>query len=748
MAAIDDMSPRTAIRTCPLCEATCGLELTLEGDRLVKVRGDEHDVFSRGFICPKAVALIDLENDPDVVRTPQIREGDGFRSATWDEAFERIHEGLRPIIERDGPDAVAVYLGNPNVHNLAGQLYGRVLLRALGTRNIFSASTVDQMPKQVASGLMFGTGLSIAIPDVDRTDHLLILGANPFASNGSLLTAPDLPGRLRALRARGGKLVVVDPVFTRTAKEADEHHFIVPGTDAHLLFGIVHTLFADGLVSLGRLADHTSGVDDVRALAQPFSPDVVTAICGIDAEQIRRMAREIAAAPRAAVYARIGTCTQEFGTLASWLVDVINILTGNLDEPGGALFPTPAAGGPSTSGTPGKGRGISIGRHRSRVRGLPEVLSELPVACLAEEILTPGEGQVRALITIAGNPAVSTPDVGQVQRALDGLEFMVSIDIYANETTRYADVILPGESVLTRGHYDVNFYNLACRNVANYSPPVLPLPAGMLHEWEAMLRLTAIVAGQGPHADVDTLDEFVAREYLRRGIASPASPANGVDEAQAWDAVAARRGPERLLDIMLRTGPYGEAFGRAPDGLTLESLERQPHGVDLGPLVPRIPDVLRTPTGRIELAPQPIAEDVERLRASLSRARNGGFVLVGRRQLRSNNSWMHNLPTLAGGSNRCTMQINPSDAERVGVKDGVAARVSSSAGSVDVVVEVTDAIMSGVISIPHGWGGGARQRVASREASANSNILAPSDLIDPLSGNAVLNGIPVTVTAV
>jgi anaerobic selenocysteine-containing dehydrogenase len=743
---------RTAIRTCPLCEATCGLELTLDGGKLVKVRGDDDDVFSHGFICPKAVALVDLEADPDVVRAPLIREGDTFREASWDEAFALIESRLRPIIEQHGPDAAGIYLGNPNVHNLAGQLYGRVLLRALGTRNIFTASTVDQMPKQVAGGLMYGTGASIAVPDIDNTMFMLMLGANPLASNGSLFTVPDFPGRLRALKARGGKLVVVDPVRTRTADAASEHVPIVPGTDAHFLFAVAHTLFDEDLVSLGRLGEHMNGLDEVRALAAAFSPEAVAPVCGIAAADIRRIARDFAAAERAVVYARIGTCTQEFGTIASWLVDVVNALTGNLDREGGAMFPKAATGAPNTSGTPGAGRGVKLGRHRSRVRGLPEALGELPVACLAEEILTPGDGQIRALITLAGNPAVSTPNANELARALGTLEFMVSIDIYVNDTTKHADVILPGEPVLTRSHFDINFYGLSCRNVANYSPAVNPLRDGGMHEWEVLLRIAAIAAGQGVRADIDAFDELVAREIVRRGTQSQASPAHGVGADEAWAAVAGRKGPERLLDILLRTGPYGEAFGRNPDGLSLAKLEENPHGIDLGALQPRIPESLRTPSGKIELAPPELSGDTARLRASLERRRNGEMVLIGRRHLRSNNSWMHNLPTLAGGAKRCTMQIHPFDAERFGVKDGADARVSNEAGTIDVVAEVTDAIMRGVVSIPHGWSavdGGVRASVAAeRSRGANSNVLARSDLIDPLSGNAVLNGIPVEVSAV
>ena len=741
---------RTAIRTCPLCEATCGLELTLESRSLVKVRGDNEDVFSHGYVCPKGLALVDLERDPDVVRTPLIRDGDTHREATWEEAFALIDARLRPIVQEHGPDSVAIYLGNPNVHNLAGTLYNPVLVKALGTANLYTATSVDQMPKQVSCAYMFGSGLSIPIPDVDRTQHMVILGANPLVSNGSLFTAPDLPSRLRALRARGGKLVVIDPRRTETARHADEHHAIIPGTDAHLLFAIVHTLFDEGLANPGRLEDHTNGIDVVRRLAEPFTPDRVAPVTGIDADEIRRIARELAAADRAVVYGRIGTCTQEFGTLASWLVDVVNLLTGNLDRPGGAMFTKPATGGSNTAGTAGIGKGARFGRKHTRVRGFAEHFSEFPVAALAEEIVEPGDGRVRAFISVAGNPAVSTPDARALDRALDVLEFMVSVDIYLNETTRHADVVLPGESNLTRGHYDLAFTALSCRNVANYSPPALDPEPGHVHEWEVLLRLAAIVTGQGPEADVAAIDGFVARQLLERGLNNHLSPAHGVDANEAWSAVADARGPERLLDVLLRTGPYGDGFGRVPGGLSLRVLLDHPHGVDLGPLESRIPEVLRTPTGRIELAPVDVEQDVERLRASLDRSRNGELILIGRRQLRSNNSWMHNLPALAGGSNTCTVQVHPEDAERLGLEEGKPARIASSAGSVDVEVEVTDVVRPGVVSVPHGWGDGngdVRLRIAATQPAANSNVLSPAE-VDPLSGNAILNGIPVSVSPI
>jgi anaerobic selenocysteine-containing dehydrogenase len=735
--------------TCPLCEATCGLELTVDDDRVTKVRGDADDVLSAGFICPKGASIAALDDDPDRVTTPLIRRNGSFERATWDEAFAEIDRRLPPILAEHGRDAVGVYVGNPAAHNMSAILYGQAVIRTLGTHNVFTASTVDQMPKQVSAGHMFGTALSVPIPDIDRTDHLIILGANPLASNGSLLTAPDMRGRLRRLRARGGKVVVIDPRRSRTAEEADEHHFIRPGTDAFLLMAMVNVVFAEGLASPGPLAELANGLDDVERLSEPFTPDAASAVTGIGAEAICTMARELAAAERAAVYGRIGTCTQEFGTLASWLVDVLNVITGNLDREGGAMFTLAAAGQSNSVGTGGQGKGLRTGRWTSRVRGLPETLGELPVATLAEEIDTPGDGQIRALVTVAGNPAVSTPNSGRLRAALESLDFMVSLDVYINETTRHADIILPGTSPLRRAHYDVALYQLAIRNVANYSPPPLEQTPDVPDEWRTLLRLAGVAAGEGPNGNVEAFDGLVVSEIVRRELAVPGSRLEGRDQAEIEGELEGREGPERLLDFMLRAGPYGDAFGEDPDGLTLARLEEAEHGIDLGPLKPRLPDVLRTPSGRIELAPEPIAADVERLRAGLAERSNGHMVLIGRRQLRSNNSWMHNVPRLVSGPERCTAHVHPDDAARLGLKDGAVARVSGRVGAVTVPVEVTDAIMPGVVSIPHGWGhdaDGVELSVAREHAGTNSNELADETLVDPLSGNAVLNGIPVELT--
>jgi anaerobic selenocysteine-containing dehydrogenase len=741
------MDVRTSYTTCPLCEATCGLEITTRGHEILSIRGDEQDVFSHGYLCPKAYSLKELSADPDCIRTPMIRRGDTWQTVSWDEAFAEIERNLMPLLSQYGRNALAVYLGNPNVHNLSNMLYLSSLLRAAGTQNVYSASTLDQMPKQVAAGLMFGNMLSIPVPDLQRTDYLLLLGANPLVSNGSLMTAPDMRGRLRRLRQRGGKLVVIDPYRTRTAQEADEHHFIRPGSDAFFLFAIVHTLFAEGLVELGKLTEHVCGLEKVDELSSAFAPELVAPLCGITADTIRRLAREVANAEHAAVYGRVGTCTQEFGTLASWLVDAINVLTGNLDREGGAMFPKAAAGAKNTSGIPSLGRGVRFGRWQSRVSGFPEVFGELPTSCLAEEIEIPGEGQVKAILTIAGNPVLSSPNSQRLQAALNRLEYMVSVDIYLNETTRYANVILPPPPALMHSHYDLSLYQLAVQNVAHYSPPVIEREAGTLDEWEILLSLTAILTEQGANTDPSLLDNKAIAALVQREIATPGSPIAERDATEILTALEPRRGPERMLDFLLRSGPYGDGFGMR-QGLSLSLLEANPHGVDLGPLGERIPEVLRTPSGKIELAPEPLVKDVERLHTSLAKGKSSSMLLIGRRDLRSNNSWMHNLHVLTKGKDRCTLHIHPVDAARLNLMDGETATVTSDSGTVEVPTEITDAIMPGVVSIPHGWGHnlpGTRMRIAREHAGVNVNILVDGQKVDPLSGNAVLNGIAVKV---
>ncbi|MFF1643318.1 molybdopterin oxidoreductase family protein [Streptomyces sp. NPDC058246] len=739
---------RTALRVCPLCEATCGLTLTIEGTRVTGARGDRDDVFSKGFICPKGASFGAVDGDPDRLRTPLVREGGELREATWEEAFDAVAAGLRPVVERYGPHAVGIVLGNPNVHTMAGALYPPVLLTALRTHSLFTASTVDQMPKHVSSGLLYGDANAIPVPDLDHTDHLLLIGANPLESNGSLCTAPDFPGKLKALRARGGTLTVIDPRRTRTAKLADRHVAVRPGTDALLLAAMTYVLFEEKLVDLGVLAPHVQDVDELADAVRDFTPEAASEACDVDAATIRALARELAAAPTAAVYGRIGSCTVPHGTLASWLVDVLNILTGNLDRPGGALFPQAA-----TDKTPrpaGPGHGFALGRWHSRVRGYPEAKGELPLSALAEEIDTPtAEGTpVRAVIAVAANPVLSAPDGDRLDKALDALDFMVSVDPYLNETSRHAHVVLPPPPPSQSAHHDFAFNTLAVRNQVRYTRPAVPLEPGRMAETEILARL--VLAATGMHgADPSAVDAMVIDSTLGKSVTEAHSPVHGRDPKELATQLTGDNGAERRLDMMLRLGPYGDGFGARPDGLGLAKLLAHPHGIDLGPLRPRLPQPLKTPSGKIELLPGPIVDDLPRLRDAL-RERQAGLVLVGRRHLRSNNSWMHNVPALTGGSNRCTLHIHPDDAARLGLADGTAVRVKGAGGEVTAPVEVTDAVRTGVVSLPHGWGHdrpGTRMSHAALDPGVNVNQLLDGSLLDPLSGTAVLNGVPVELAA-
>ncbi|MFC8429360.1 molybdopterin oxidoreductase family protein [Streptomyces sp. NPDC057253] len=739
---------RTALRICPLCEATCGLTLTVEGTRVTGARGDRDDVFSKGFICPKGASFGAVDGDPDRLRTPLVRRDGELREATWAEAFDAVAAGIRGVVERYGANSVGVVLGNPNVHTMAGALYPPVLLAGLGTRSVFTASTVDQMPKHVSSGLLYGDANAIPVPDLDRTDHLLLLGANPLESNGSLCTAPDFPGKLKALKARGGTLTVVDPRRTRTARLADRHIAIRPGTDALLLAAMAYTLFEEESVDTAELTPHLQGLDELREAVRDFTPEAVAGACDVDADTIRTLARELAAAPTAAVYGRIGSCTVPHGTLASWLVDVLNILTGNLDRPGGALFPqaatdrTPRPAGPS--------HGFALGRWHSRVGRHPEAKGELPLSALAEEIDTAtAEGEpIRALVAVAANPVLSAPDGDRLDKALGSLDFMVSVDPYLNETSRHAHVVLPPPPPSQSPHHDFAFNTLAVRNQVRYTRPAVPLEPGRMAETEILARL--VLAATGMHgADPSAVDDLVIGQTLGKAVKEAHSPVHGHDPQELAALLHGDTGPERRLDMMLRLGPYGDGFGVRPDGLSLTKLLAHPHGIDLGPLTSRLPQPLKTRSGKIELLPGPIADDLPRLREAL-RQRVDGLVLIGRRHLRSNNSWMHNVPALTGGTNRCTLHIHPEDAQGLGLVDGQRIGIKGAGGAVTAPVEITDTVRRGVVSLPHGWGHdrpGTRMRHAAQDPGVNVNQLLDGTLLDPLSGNAVLNGVPVELIA-
>lgn len=734
-------------RTCPLCEAMCGLNVHVRGDRVEKITPDRDDVWSKGHICPKGTTLGALHHDPDRLRRPVVKRPDGsFEEVSYAEAYARVDELLAPVIAEHGIEAVTAYVGNPLAHAFDLSRYVGILIGMSGIPMIYSPGVVDQWPKNVGSHLMYGGMWKIPVPDVQRTDLFVLMGANPSASQGSLLACPDVMGEIGRIQDRGGRVVVVDPRRTGTAAKAGEWIPIVPGTDAAFLMAMVQVLFEEGLVRLGHVEEHIEGgreaVEALGILAKPWTPERVEAVTGVPAGQVRALARELAATPRAAVYGRIGLCNQEFGTLASWLVEVVNILTGHFDVEGGLMFPLPSAWTVSDLPMPELEKGVpNFGRWRSRVRGAPEVLGHVPVSCLHEEISTPGKGQIKALFTVAGNPVLSSPEGDRLDAALPGLDAMISVDLWINETTRHADVIFPGFSALESPHHDDMLWMFAVRSHAKFSPPVFehedPDRPG---EWEILIRLAGACLGT-PMADFDVA-------AIDDGFFDVLAMAHGVDGAAAREHYD-EGGPMRLLDLQIRSGPFGDRYGENPDGLTLAKVQASPDGIDLGPMRPRLAEVLDTESGKLVLAPPYITADLARLEERLDRPRPE-LLLVNRRHLRSNNSWLHNVPALMKGGNRCTLVMHPDDAAQRGLTDGDLVSVTSEAGSIEIELEIDDGIMTGVVSTPHGWGhdrSGARLGVAATRPGVNTNALSPGHLVDALSGNAMVDGFEVTVAA-
>jgi anaerobic selenocysteine-containing dehydrogenase len=702
---------RTHYRSCTLCEATCGVAVEVEGDKVISIRGDDDDPFSKGYICPKASALADLHADPDRLRHPMVRDGSTWREVGWDEAFDLVAARITAVQTAHGRDAVAVYQGNPTAHSLGLLTFGQLLLRSLGTRNCYSATSADQLPHMLAALAMYGDALMMSVPDIDRTEFFLCLGGNPLVSNGSIMTAPDMRGRLKALRARGGKVVVVDPRRTETADAADRHLFIRPGTDALFMMSMLHVIFDEKLARPGRVGAFLDGLAELEQTTRELSPEATAVATGIAPAAVRTLVRELAAA-RGVVYGRLGVCTQEFGGLGIWLVNAINVVLGRVDEPGGMMFTTPAVDVEPLA----RSIGIELGfdRYRSRVRGLPEFGGELPVVTLAEEMDTPGPGQIRALICSAGNPVLSTPNGTRLERALPNLDFFVAIDMYLNETTRHAHVILPPTSPLEHSHYDLALATLAVRNIAKYAPPLFERSPDQRHDAEICLELFSRLGMPGGR-----LGKLVGRA-LRPALV--------------------RLKPEMVLDLALRTGRYK---------LSLAKLRAAPHGLDLGALERRLPERLRTEHKRIALAPKIFLDDVARLRARIVAPRADELVLIGRRHLRSNNSWLHNSTRLVKGKPRCTLLIHPSDAAVRGIADGDTVELASTTGRIQVPAEVSDEIMAGVVSLPHGWGhdrSGTRLGVANATPGASVNDVTSELLYDSLSGNAALSGLGVVVT--
>ena len=687
----------------------------------LEIRGDRDDPFSRGYICPKAVALQDVHFDKDRLKHPVRRTAAGWERIGWDEAFDEVAKKLKGIRGQYGGNAIATYLGNPNVHNYGSMLFAPGFLRSLKTRNRFSATSVDQLAHHVAGYLMFGHQLLLPIPDVDRTNLFLILGANPAVSNGSMMTAPGLGRRLQDIRARGGKVILVDPRFNETAPHVDQHLFIRPGTDVLLLLALLNVVFEERLTRLGPLAELTKGVETIGKIVAGFPPERVASITGIGTSEIRQLAREFAAAESAVCYGRIGVSTQEFGGVCQWLINVLNLVTGNMDRPGGAMFTLPAFD--PVSAPESIARRGSFARRHTRVRKLPEFSGEFPVVALAEEILTEGDGQVKAFVALAGNPVLSTPNGRELDRALESLEFMVAIDFYINETTRHAHIILPPTFSLERHHYDLAFHLLAVRNIAKFSPALFEPEADTRHDWEILVELQT-------RMEHDGLAGRLKRAAIKRFFT-----------------------PERILDLGLRFGPHGARFNPFSKGLTLRKLRKAVHGIDLGPMTPCLRDRLRTKDKRIDLAPEVLVKDVERVKARLLdlHISNGELKLIGRRQLRSNNSWLHNTERLLRGKPRCTLLMHSSDAAHRQLSNGETVVVRSRVGSIEVPLEISDEMMPGVVSIPHGWGrarAGVQLEVAREHAGESINDLTDELAIDALCGTAAFNGVSVSVEPV
>lgn len=715
---------RVHFRTCNLCEAMCGLAITVDGNRITDLRGDPDDPFSRGHVCPKALGLKDVHEDPDRLRRPLKREGGQWIEISWDRAFEEVVDRLRAVRRAHGRSAVAVYQGNPTVHNYGSVLYGQLLARALRTPNNFSATSLDQLPAMLAALEMFGHQLLLPIPDLDRTQYFLVLGANPLASNGSLMTAGDVKSRLRGIQARGGRIVVVDPRRSETAELADRHVFIRPGTDVFFLAALVNAVLEQmgGTPRLGRLADFTDGVQVVQDALRAFTAESSAKTTGVPAAIIREIAAEMVGASAAVAYGRVGVSTQEFGGLCAWLVNVLNIVTGNLDRAGGAMFTKPAVDMVQVANRIGL-RG-SFARRRSRVRKLPEFGGELPAAVLAEEIDTPGEGQIRALITSAGNPVLSAPNGPRLERALPALELMVSIDIYLNETTRHAHYILPPTFALEHSHYDLAFHLLSVRNTAKFGEAIFERADDQRHDWEIFTELALRLKAES------TIDKLLLP--VKR---------------QAMLALT----PERALAMLLELGPWGAKLRPRREGLTLGKLRASPHGIDLGPLEPSLPERLVSSPQRIHLAPALYLGDLRRAAERLSAPRDGEMLsLIGRRQLRSNNSWMHNSERLVKGRNPCTLLMHPDDAQARGLASGARVQLRSASGAVEVELEISDEMMPGVVSLPHGFGHhrpGVRLRTAAAHAGASINDVTLETAVDVLTGTVSFSGVPVTVVS-
>ena len=691
-------------RTCNLCEAMCGLEITYKEKKVISIVGDKKDPLSKGFICPKSLALKDLYEDPDRLKTPIKRTENGWQEISWTEAFDEVEIQIKKIQEKYGNNAVATYQGNPNVHNVGSMLYGGPFLKSLRTKQKYSATSADQLPHHIASLKMFGHQMLIPIPDIERTDYLLILGANPGASNGSLLTAPGFPQKIKSIQKRGGKVINIDPRFTETSKISSQHLYINPGKDALFLLSLLHVIFDQGIEEKTHLSNYLKGLEEIKEIVKEYSPKKTALLIGIDSLEIQKIAKDFMNSKTAVCYGRMGVSTQEYGGICQWLINVLNIVTNNMDKVGGAMFTKPAIDLVYMTGIQGKVGNFD--RYRSRVHNLPEYSGELPVATLADEILTEGEGQIKMFICTAGNPVLSAPNGKKMEKALEKLDFMVSIDIYLNETSKYANIILPTTNGLETLHYDLVFHQLAIRNTAKLSEVLFEKDENQKHDWQILNELTERITEK--------------KNSLT---------------------------PEMMLDNMFQYSPYKEA------NLSVNKLKENPNGIDLGSLQPLLIKRIFTVDKKINVSPQIFIDDLKRLDKELYKDTKEEetkypFALIGRRHLRNNNSWMHNSKLLMKGKNRCTVLMSSKDANNLSITDHQKIKIISNVGSIELPVEISDEMKEGVLSIPHGFGhnrNGTKIKLAEENAGESINDLTDDNKIDKLTGNANFSGTRVKV---
>ena len=663
----------------------------------------------------------EVVNDHDRVLKPLRRKRDGsFEEVSWESALSDISARLSDVLDEHGKESVAWYMGNPGAFSYSHTLWAKGFLDAIGSPHYYTAGSQDVNNRFAASALLYGSPLVVPIPDLRRTDFLLMVGANPLVSHGSVLSAPRVREQLLGLEKRGGRVVVVDPRRSETAKQF-EHLPIRPDADAWLLLSLLQVVLDEGLADRGWLAEHAKGADELERLVAGHSPEDTESRTGVPADRARELARAFAEAPSAAAYGRTGSCLGRFGTLVSFLLDALNAVTGNLDSPGGAVFGRPPIALDDVAERVGL---ASYGKTRARFGDFPDVIGNLPASLLPREIETPGARQVKAMFVSAGNPVLSVPDGDAMERALGKLDLMVALDFYVNETTKHADYVLPTTTLYERDDVPIAFLGFFSQPFIQTTERVIEPRGESRQEWEI----------------IDDLSR-------RMGLAPYSIPA-----LRAAAKLGFRPTPQRLVDLLLRTGPKGDLFGARRGGLSLDELRKHPHGLLLGEEIETgvLGDKVRHKGSRVHLAPPEIVEEMTRAESSNGDDPAYPLRLIGLRELRSHNSWMHNAPMLMRGGRVQALRVHPDDAAACGLEDGGEVSVESKSGAVTVPVKVTDEMMPGAVALPHGWGHRGGWKLANEHAGANVNLLASSDPedLERLAGMAHLNGIPVRLEPV